>query len=153
MIWFNLKKLENRITEENLTDKDAFHYLIGISIIGVIGAYTNGYENFISFIELIVGVIITIWGLYLIFNTNKSGDGKDFFKRYFALSWVIGVRLAVFAFIALLPLAIIYYAINPDDYTATNSISETFVFLLLGSILQIIYFMLLNNSFRRVSSK
>lgn len=152
MIWFNLKELENRIISDELTDKDGFSYFLASAILGVIGTYLGSQENLITLVGVIVGILLTIWGSYLIFNTNQSGDGKDFFKRYFALSWVIGVRLFVFALIGTFVFMIVYMVlISPEE--STYSDSNDLLTMVISSLFVLVYYFLLNNSFRRVSNK
>ena len=40
-------------------------------------------------------VAITIWGLNGAYKANNAVDGRDFLKRYFAISWVVGIRMLV----------------------------------------------------------
>lgn len=151
MIWFNLKEIENRIISDELTDKEGFSYFLASAILGVIGTYFGSQESTLTFVSVIVGILLTIWGSFLIFKTNEAGDGKDFFKRYFALSWVIGVRLFVFAFIATILYMIIYLVLfTPEESIIKNN---DILKLIISSLIMLLYYFLLNNSFRRVSNK
>jgi hypothetical protein len=157
MIWFNIKELERRIVENEFSDKEGFNYFLAFSVLGVLATYVSTSENFITFIELLIGVAITIWGSYSIFKANSSGDGQDFFKRYFALSWVIGFRLLVFTVIIAIPLFIIYGVVS-YDFVDTNSgestsLREDFVTMIISSLILLVYYFLLTNSFKRVSMK
>ena len=157
MIWFNIKRLERKINENDFSDKEGFNYFLAFSVLGVLASYGATTENFITFIDLIFGIIITIWGSYSIFKANSSGDGNDFFKRYFALSWVIGFRLSVFTLIIAIPLLIIYGIISSDSFTSiesdSNTLTEDFVITIISSLVLLIYYFLLTSSFKRVSSK
>ena len=157
MIWFNIKKLENKINSNEFPDKEGFKYFLAVAILGVLVNYTNSPENTttgLTLISLIILSAIAIWGSYSIFKTNSSGDGQDFFKRYFALSWVIGFRLFVYTFIVALPLSIIYYTIIKDNNAMEPNIqSNEFVTMIISSLLMLIYYLLLTNSFKRVSHK
>lgn len=152
MIWFNLKELERRIINDEFSDQQGFSYFLAFSIVSVLTSYlTTSYEGLITLAEAVIAVGITIWGSIQVFKTNSAGDGKDFFKRYFALSWVVGIRLLVFALITLIPLSILYVLIvSPDEsYTTMEDIMK----VVLLAFVTFIYYYLLINSFGRVSSK
>jgi len=157
MIWFNIKELERRIVENEFSDKQGFNYFLAFSILGVLVTYGSTSENIITFIELLISVAITIWGSYSIFKANSSGDGQDFFKRYFALSWVIGFRLLVFSVIIAIPLLVIYSVISYDSIDSYSSesttLTEDFVLMIISSLIGLVYYFLLINSFKRVSMK
>lgn len=155
MIWFNIKELERKIVENDFTDKEGFKYFLGHSILSVLATYVSTSENFITFIALVLGVGITIWGAYSVFKANSTGDGQDFFKRYFALSWVIGFRLFIFTVLIAIPLIAIYefvvlYSAQSIE-TETATLKEDLVVMILSSLLMLLYYFLLTNSFRRVS--
>ncbi|MEM6642781.1 MAG: hypothetical protein AAF616_07355 [Bacteroidota bacterium] len=150
MIWFNLKELEQKIINDEFSDKEGFNYFLAFSILGVLTAYVNSSESLITVVEAAIGIGITIWGSYSIFKTNSSGDGKDFFKRYFALSWVIGFRLFIFVLILTFVFSIIYLSLVSPEQSA-NSNAGDFVTMIVSGLFAFIYYLLLNNSFRRVS--
>lgn len=159
MYWYNLRDLEKEIVENKLTDKQAFYYLLAFSIIGVIKMYLgdgNETETYISKIEGIALLGITIWGCYLIFNTNSKGDGKDFFKRFWALSWVVGFRLFTWLFLVIFIYLIVKFVIERNEIQLTtglsSDLSEGIGELIIGSAFYIIYYVLLRNSFKRVST-
>jgi hypothetical protein len=157
MIWFNIKELERKIVDNEFTDQEGFKYFLAYSILGLMVTYGSTSENLITFIEFLVGLAITIWGSYSIFKANSSGDGQDFFKRYFALSWVIGFRVLIIFITIVLPLAIIYSVISYQSSDLYNSDSTTLmedvIFMVIYLLSSLVYYVLLINSFKRVSSK
>ncbi len=157
MIWFNIKELERKIVDNEFTDQEGFKYFLAYSILGLMVTYGSTSENLITFIEFLVGLAITIWGSYSIFKANSSGDGQDFFKRYFALSWVIGFRVLIIFITIALPLAIIYSVISYQSSDLYNSHSTTLmedvIFMVIYLLSSLVYYVLLINSFKRVSSK
>lgn len=154
MIWFNIKKTEKKLVENDFSDEEGFKYLLAFSILGVFSIFGSISVNFISFIRLFVNIAITIWGSYSIFKANASGDGKDFFKRYFILSWVIGFRLFLFQLIVIVFSIIIFFIISNGSLASDlNSLIGSFVSMIISSLFMLIYFLLLTNSFKRVSTK
>lgn len=158
MIWFNLKKLERKIIEDELSDKETFTYFLLTSVGGIFGISSANYQDLHLVIELLLTVVITIWGSYIIFNANQKGDGKDFFKRVFPLAWVVAFRLLIFTIIALIPITFVFYIfIFPDtlNYIESNitSSNEEWLYLILSLIVFVIFYLQLKNSFKRVASK
>lgn len=157
MIWFNIKKLEKRIKENEFSDKCAFKYFMAFAILHVILAYSGlNEESYITLFEFLGIVGVTIWGTYSIFRINSSGDGKDFFKRFFALSWVVIIRLYVYAIMIFIPLMIIYYlgVYNSNSYfSGMVESKEDIIWMSYMIVFEIIYYLMLRNSFRRVSHK
>lgn len=97
MIWLDIKTLEQKINENKLTEKDGLNYLLANAIVTVIGmiSYSN-YENtgkWITFLAVVLHIVICIWGLNAAFKANNQKDGRDFVKRYLAISWVVSIRL------------------------------------------------------------
>lgn len=103
MIWWDIKKLENDICNNELTDKDGFYYFLIFITIRIVGQYVglNFTENWINTTECIVVILINIYLLRTIYNINNDIDGKNFFKRYFAI--FMGMFLEVFI-VDLIPL-------------------------------------------------
>ena len=155
MIWFNIKELERKIVENEFSDEEGFKYFLAFSILGVLATSISTAGNIITFIELLISVAITIWGSYSIFKANSSGDGQDFFKRYFALSWVIGLRLFIITLIIAIPLSFIYGVISYESIDLNSSesttLTEDFVTMIISSLVGLVYYFLLTNSFKRVS--
>lgn len=155
MIWFNIKELERKIVENEFSDEEGFKYFLAFSILGVLATSISTAGNIITFIELLISVAIAIWGSYSIFKANSSGDGQDFFKRYFALSWVIGLRLFIITLIIAIPLSFIYGVISYESIDLNSSesttLTEDFVTMIISSLVGLVYYFLLTNSFKRVS--
>jgi len=163
MIWFSLKKLEDKLKKFELTERDGYNYLFAFAILAVISDYalseatTASTVKWINRIQYYGSLIITIWGLSKSFRQNESGDNKEFLKRFLSLAWVIGVRI----FLILIPIAILvfvgfYVANYMSDPTfelqADNAVSD-YIVVLMTLTTEIIYFSLIIKSFNRVNAK
>jgi len=154
MIWFDIKKLEDKISKKELTDKDGFNYVLAYFVFSVIvlSFITKDTSVWIKFFECAISVIITVWGLKTVYEVNNDIDGKDFFKRFFAINWVIGMRILVvtliFAFIISIPIGIISIQ-NGINYNDPNPIKDI-IMLVLGAMYNLICYLLIINSFRRL---
>jgi hypothetical protein len=157
MIWFNLKELENKISNDELSDRDGFNYLLAFFILSTIG-YSLGSGNssgWVKFIGLIISILINIWGLKTIYAANKEVDGKDFFKRFFAFYWVIGFRL----FVIILPIAMIIGVLigifsvkSAPDFSGNNPIIDLII-LIFVSMFSVICYLLMINSVQKIKLK
>lgn len=157
MIWFNIEELEKQIVEDRFSDEEGFDYFLAVSILGALATYTGTSANYITYLGVFIGVLITIWGAKSIFKANSFGDGQDFFKRFFALSWVIGLRLLVIFLILALPLSLMFEIISIGSITSIESSSksngEELAIMIISSLFMLVYYYQLTNSFMRVSTK
>lgn len=117
MIWFNLQKLERLLIQNKITEAISYQYLLVLLVLLTLSAnvpvkvFSNtGWE--ISYI--ILDLLITIVGTYLVFKVNSNGDNRDFLKRYFSLSFVNALRLIIFYLVLRLIFKIIMFIIPLD---------------------------------------
>lgn len=157
MIWFNIKKLEEDISNDQLSEKDGFNYVLAYFILSAI-SFVGGYNDMSGPIRLLgaaIFVLITIWALNAIYKINLEIDGKDFFKRFFAINWVIGMRVLV-ATLILFVIGWIVIAIlseNSDKLSLESNPMVGFVQIIFASLFSIIIYLLIMNSFRKLKPK
>ncbi|MEQ9343757.1 MAG: hypothetical protein RIN53_11895 [Gammaproteobacteria bacterium] len=81
-----------------------FYYPIGIEYAGSqIGIFGNLLESLLFF--MIFGVI-SYFGIWLCFQANSKGDGKDFFLRMSVLTLPVMIRVWIVAILAGVPVLI-----------------------------------------------
>lgn len=148
MIWFDLKNLESKIAKDDLTDKDGFHYLLAYFILMSISSILpSDTDILISLLQGGIFVIITIWGITELYKVNNEFDGKDFLKRFLAITWVIGFRL----FLISLPILIfIGVSIGMAISGSSPKYIMDLVIVVFTALFSIIYYLLAINSFRRL---
>lgn len=104
--FYNAFKLASEIRSGTLTEYRAVKHLVASMIIGGIGfelpisvefgEFNMSYfENIGGFIMFIVVGVITYYGVWLNYQVNSKGDGKDFFLRFSALSLPVTIQLLV----------------------------------------------------------
>lgn len=162
MYWLNLKALENQISNNELTEKDGFNYLLGYCLLSTISTSFSGVASLqsntgfgIACIQFVLLIFITILGLKVTYDTNKDIDGKDFIRRFFAITWVIGFRIALvvlgFIFLAILIYGI--YHIQQGQEPTLNSDLDDFLTMIIMLFITLISYILTIMSFRRLNPK
>lgn len=152
MIWFDINELERGLKNGEVSDKGIFNYLLGnlilYSVVPLIAGSDPSAFGMILF-QVLFTIAITVIGSKKVFDINESGDRKDFFKRFLALSFVTGIRLVVFCLILAIPIGVTFGAldINPNATPYSEGLFD--LILMVGS--SIIYYYMLINSFKRVS--
>ena len=155
MIWYEIKKLERLLINGKLSDKTAFNYLFIHVILFTLAAYLPEGDNPFWFVwaHLIISVVAVIWGVRKTFEINREGDGKDYFKRFISLSFVAAIRTLVVTIIFSLILVIVtfiveHYIVSAGQFPVWREITE----LVLYALLNVYYFYVLLNSFRRINT-
>ena len=152
MNWTNLQEIEQKIVEKQYTDKEAFYYFLGNAIIYTLSYFLLGeeYENAYKLI-VIPALCITIIASVFSFKTYTKNGGTDFFKDYFALSWVIGWRIFILGLLSIFTLIILgsVFLYNYDFEPFTPEISPFWIGFELGY--GALFYYLLYRSFKRVS--
>ncbi len=156
MIWFNIKSLEEKLINNKISEETGYHYLLTFLIIVSIVIYSDIPDDFSSkwwsLADFLIGLVITIFGLAKIFKINTNADNKDFLKRYFSLSFVHSIRIAVVLTVLLILNKLI---IN----LAPNTISNFFTTLTTGDwaefssniLISLLYYWLLIRSFLKLT--
>jgi len=149
MIWFDISKLEDKISRNELSDKDGYNYVLAFFILSVLAMSISSQDGngWIKLLNCFLLVLITIWGLDGAYKANTEIDGKDFFKRFFAINWVIGMRMLVVAFLFGIVLAIISLAV---DTPAGKGPIRELISTIFVSLFSVIYYLLIIKSIRKL---
>jgi TRAP-type uncharacterized transport system fused permease subunit len=157
MIWFDIKNLENKIINNELSDKDGFNYVLAFFILSVIvlSFITNDSSAWFKLTECIIAILINIWGLKTVYEVNNEIDGKDFLKRFFAINWVIGMRLIVISIILAVIAGIVIGIFSVTNGMIINDTNpdKDILGLIFTAIFSIICYLLMINSFHRLRKK
>jgi ABC-type nickel/cobalt efflux system permease component RcnA len=152
MTWFNIKEVERKLINDELTDKESFDYLLYTSVLFTFFTYVGVKEHtndWLHFLEFIITLVITIVGIKATYTINATGGQKDYLKRYTSLSFVAGIRLFVYAFLVAIPFGIIMAALNGN--IEKNQTNDEIIKLVFVVIFGIVYYIQLTNSFKRVN--
>lgn len=161
LYFLNSRELSQRLHQEDISEDFAFRHLLVYSMlfasyiaIPVVVTCSAG-DNFswwYQVLNLIIFAAIQYWGMNLLYQTNKSGDGKAFFLRWAALSlpvgiqvWAIGLALgAVYG--GLIGFAMFEWVSGAPSYTWLITGQ------LFGLLMQFIYFKLMQQNLTSCSS-
>lgn len=163
MIWFDIKALEKKISDNELSEKDSFNYVLAYAIVFtvavILASVSGGGIVWMQIISCLISVLIVIWGITQLFKVNKALDGKDFCKRFIAISWVVGVRVILIAIgigIILGLVILIKYSSILSDGSGINPLSDNMgyeiVSLVISTLISILYYWMAIKSFRRLTT-
>ena len=152
MNWINLSDAENKLKENSFEDREALKYLIAFIILYTLIGFGVIKGNILGFISVVLQITITVWGILKVFKTNELGDGKDFFKRYIVISWIVSFRLLLIALFIIIPMTILFKVFEDNLMLGSFSI-EDILNLIFGSIFSIIYYSFFVKSIARISFK
>ena len=155
MIWLDIRELERRLKNGELTDKIAFSYLLTHLILLSIFSHIATDEDPVwsVWVHLFISLGYTVWGVRRSFEINQQGDSRDYLKRFLCLSFVVGVRSLCLLFFLLLLLTVaitVAGAVDASFFMSTNQ--KKLLELGLFSVWVGVYYHLLLSSFKRVSS-
>lgn len=142
MIWFEIKKVENKILKNKLTEKDGFYYYLATGIFCTVYLFFHALINFKhapNSLSYLLGIIIAILGLIQVFKINNEIDGREFLKRYFALTWVIRVKLVIVTFI-FFAIAMNFFDVRKDNP------AKSITYFIFALIVQILFYLLVIKS-------
>lgn len=157
MIWFNIKKLERKLANDDFPETLGYVYLI-IFLSLLTSLYflphkaSSSGNDFFRILTVILTLLISLWGTNRIMGVNRNGSNKDFIKKFLALSFVAGVRLVTGLTVFLLIIKYLHHLVQ-NFYPGLvkgllfGDISKLF----LASVLSIFFFQILINSFRRIN--
>lgn len=165
MIIFSSKKLESKISSNELTSWEKTKYLIFIVVVssgisGPIYVFTPSFgpkqppwQMTILLLSCISFVLISYWGIKKCYKTNMLIDDVFFIERFVMLNIPMTMK-----FILLFFSTFVVYCLILAYMTGGKDLSNGFLFYssiaagIITIIASIIYYILLNRSFTRLAS-
>ncbi len=151
--FFNSQALVEELREGTFTEIRALKHLIVTAIIGrfafefpvEIGfseSEISIWQNVAGISLFIISGFITYYGLWLVYQANQKGDGKDFFLRLTSLILPIGFKLAVYFLIFGLALGFIAVALVSNLNTVGAIVSISILFVAVTAFYSLFYIQL-----------
>jgi len=153
MIWFDLKEMERKISTDDILEKESISYYLGIFIISSIYAMIAALVNKIPIgstgasvaLHYFLDTLIIVLGVIYTYRLNSRIDDKDFFKRFFSLSFVIFIRLIIYTIcIGIVLMIFLSFFVKFQDFN--KDLMSYF-----GHLWRIIYYILIAISFRKIT--
>ena len=97
MYFWNVKALAADLKKGRISQQEKLGYFLGT--FAVIGKFTllishvTLYSFETAFLDVIPGLIISIWGIRACFMANRRGDNLNFLDRFFCLSFPIFLEI------------------------------------------------------------
>ncbi|MBN8541242.1 MAG: hypothetical protein J0L82_12695 [Deltaproteobacteria bacterium] len=144
MHFFNLDGMIEDLKADRLTEGQYFRYLVGY--FAVVGFPTEIFsiseqakkapDALFMLIGYGIGFGLLYWFLSSIYQANRGEHGKNFFLRYFMLSWVVGFRSfsATFPFSVILWYVVKFEVVSPASWIVLFLIGTVLVSFLAGLI-------------------
>ena len=159
--FLNAMKLIDELRSGEFSEIQALKHFIVISIFGGISIQIPVTVDFVSeqvswnpmflkIFAMVIFALINYYGIWLAYQTNKKGDGKDFFFRFLALMLPIGCRLAIyFAVISIVVTFLIYLSI--DFFGTYGTVVFTFSYVCVYLAFYLSFYLSLKNHFEKVA--
>ena len=149
MIWINLSEAESLLKNGTYTNSFILSYLLLYTVFELIvlnlGIDSLDESKWLILLDLFTVLTITILGIFYLYGINQKGDQKDFLNRYFVLSWIVMIRMALVLIPTILLLALLFRILRLDIFGGFWF--EYFTLNLFG----IVYYHFLGKSFKRVN--
>ena len=121
MYFWKIDKLSEELVSNELTEPESFKYLMANSVLYALVIIQYDIPNKYDTWGGIVGVFITIVGLWFIYKCNGGKNGKQIMQRYLSVGFVVFIRIFVLfmlpAIITSLIIQEIYLGGIPEETT------------------------------------
>lgn len=155
-IW-NLARLKQNLAERRVPEHHGFIYLLlnGFLILlsGTSFLYSDAPDAW-DHVDSGLYLVTFLLGTLYLYARNGGREGQDFLLRFFALTWVFGLRFVV---LLILPVSLIVipglyflqdWLLLPEEFPLEDILS-----LVLGILLEIVYYWRLGHHLRDVSER
>ena len=97
--FWNTKALAHDLAHEGVRERDAFLYYVMNSVMwtlmGYYGYYFGARIGWLFFYEILVVLVITVFGLARCYEANGGSSGQQFVLRATCLSFPIGLKINI----------------------------------------------------------
>jgi len=145
MIWFTINDLEQKISSNQLSEKDGFNYLLASTIYGFIYMLyaTMSTFTYLTLIDTGIAIVITLIYFPIIYKINASIDNKDFIKRFIAIGWIVRMKLLIYTLIFMFLFFHFFDSSSP-------SLTQNVILSVFSITMNLLFYMLIINSFKRL---
>jgi hypothetical protein len=96
MYFWAVEDLKARMADRPLSDREVLPYLIAfVAICAATLFIADPISDLWRALDASLSVLLAVAGTIYIFRRNGGSAGEHFLQRYFAVGWVVGVRMFV----------------------------------------------------------
>lgn len=100
MYFWKVDNLVEDFKTGKVTQLEEFKYMLLFTVIGTIAfdslLCTGSAYNYYDYINLVLTLTISIWGVYYCYKINKEGDNKGFIVRLTCIGLPVVIRILAF---------------------------------------------------------
>ena len=132
MYLVSISKLKRELARDELTGSFPYfiaYFTLDAVLISIWGMYAvEGSPTALDGIEAALYFVVVVGGTVASYYSNGGRSGMVFLDRYFALTWVLGIRFLL----ALLPIMVIfeYYVWTDDEYPEETVWTDVAIYVL-----------------------
>ena len=94
MYFWNIKKLKAEFIQGEIQEKDLLKYLIAYTtLLSLSMIPLSNTTNQFDIFSAVLTIPISILGLLYVYTCNGGDTGNNFLGKYFAIGWVITIRI------------------------------------------------------------
>ena len=145
MYFWNIENLKKDISEDRLSEKDRFIYVLIPLLLLALTIETTRHTmgeniNHWDIIDSTFNVLIILIGAIFSFKANGGSNGSDFLGKYFSISFVMSIRFIVYAIPLFIMLYAYYFMFSAENHSTTNAIDVIPFLLWCAALYWRIYF-------------
>jgi|GEM_PF-935467 len=152
-LW-NVNALIDDFAYKKITEQQKFRYiLLYVALMTIVSnsvLYVGTKYSHELVVELVLSVLITIWGMNRCFTINQSNGGDDFISRYVCIGFPVGIRLFVFAVPIFLIIGVVEAAMQTDP---TFHKIQMYIKMAQVPIFSVIYYLYLGKKLKELTTK
>ena len=145
MYFWRVERLKEQLRDGPLSQQASFTYILASVLPCAIGTYapsglwsSTSPPTIVDWLTYAMMVVLVGAGTYAAYSANGGRSGSDFASRYFALGWVLFIRLVV---LAVLPTVVLVFAASAiQQGTATPGKPAEWGFAFVGILFEIGYY-------------
>lgn len=103
MYFWKINKLKEDFIAGSVSEKSMLKYLVAYTIFVGLAMIPFGETNEFDLFSALLLIPVSVIGLLYAYSSNGGDSGTNFLAKYFAIGWVVTVRLLV----VILPLAVV----------------------------------------------
>lgn len=147
MYFWDLNSLKAILKVRPLTDRESLPYFFIYAFLFELDVYVSyalpsESVGAIEYLGDAIAAAIALVGIFWAYSRNGGRHGFSFLPRYFAIAWVVGIRLTVAAIAPLICLFGVFAAVETSGITIPDTVFDLVLYIFILAI-EIVYCILI----------